>query len=69
MKQQQPTRGKTITISSRLYERQTYPTRREERIVPALRLAGAWLERIGFTEGTKVTVTAENGRVVLTVAE
>jgi hypothetical protein len=28
-----------------------------------------WLQQIGFTEGAKVNVAAENGRLVLTVAE
>jgi hypothetical protein len=58
-----------VTIASRMYEHQSYPTYRKERVVPALRLAGDWLQQIGFAEGAKVNVTAENGRLVLTVAE
>jgi hypothetical protein len=69
MKQQRCTTPRTVTIATRLYEQQSYPTYRKARVVPALRLAGDWLQQIGFGEGVKVNVTAENGRLVLTVAE
>jgi hypothetical protein len=39
-----------------------------ERRVPAIRISGRWLQMLGFTTGTKVTVTPER-RLVLTVAE
>jgi hypothetical protein len=63
MKQQHWIMPRTITVASRLYEHQTYPTYRRERFVPALRLTGEWLQRMGFKEG------AERGRLVLTLAE
>lgn len=69
MKRERCTTPKTVKIVTRHYEHQTYPTYRKERWVPALRLAGDWLQQIGFTEGAKVNVTAESGRLVLTVAE
>lgn len=69
MKQQHWIMPRTITVASRLYEHQTYPTYRKERFVPALRLTGEWLQRIGFKEGAKVNVAAERGRLVLTLAE
>jgi hypothetical protein len=69
MKRERCTTPRTVKIAARHYEHQTYPTYRKGRWVPALRLAGDWLEQIGFTEGAKVNVAAENGRLVLTVAE
>lgn len=69
MKRQRCTTPRTITIASRQYGHQVYPTYRKERFVPALRIAGDWLQRIGFKEGTKVNVAAERGRLVLTLAE
>lgn len=33
--------------------------------VPSLRLSGWWLEEVGFTVGARVTVEAEQGRLVL----
>lgn len=69
MKQQQCIMPRTITVASRVYEHQRYPSYRRERFVPALRLTGDWLERIGFQEGAKVLVSAESGRLVLTLAE
>ena len=69
MKRERCTTPKTVKIVARHYEHQTYPTYRKERWVPALRLAGDWLQQIGFTEGVKVNVAAESGRLVLTVAE
>jgi len=35
--------------------------------VPYLRMRGRWLRRLGFTIGTKLSVEAEPGRLVLTV--
>lgn len=35
--------------------------------VPYLRMRGQWLRRLGFTIGTKLSVEAEPGRLVLTV--
>jgi Toxin SymE, type I toxin-antitoxin system len=35
------------------------------RQVPMLRLRGAWLLAVGFSNGTRVAVTVEAGRLVL----
>lgn len=37
-------------------------------VVPFLRIAGQWLEEIGFTRGARVVATAEAGRIVITLA-
>lgn len=62
MKRQRCTTPRTVTIATRMYDE-------SQRVVPALRLAGDWLQQIGFTKGAKVNVAAERGRVVLTVAD
>ena len=36
------------------------------RVRPKIRLSGRWLERAGFRPGSRVTVTVEDGRLVLT---
>lgn len=36
--------------------------------VPYLRMAGQWLEQYGFRSGSRVVVTGESGRLVLTLA-
>jgi len=43
-------------------------TRSRETPVPYLRLSGHWLEQHGFTPGSRITVTAETGKLVLTIA-
>jgi hypothetical protein len=37
-------------------------------IVPYLRLCGQWLQRIGFKHGDRVVVSAEQKRLVITIA-
>ncbi len=37
-------------------------------VVPMIRMAGQWLESYGFTRGARVIVTAEEGKLVLTLA-
>jgi hypothetical protein len=37
--------------------------------VPYVRLSGRWLERFGFARGSRVVVAAEQGRLVLTLAD
>lgn len=37
--------------------------------VPYLRMSGRWLEQLGFPTGTRVIVSGEPGKLVLTVAE
>lgn len=36
--------------------------------VPYLRLSGRWLEQLGFARGSRVLVTAEQGKLVVTIA-
>lgn len=35
---------------------------------PYLRMSGQWLEAFGFHRGARVTVTAEDGRLMITLA-
>ena len=37
--------------------------------VPYLRMSGQWLEQHGFHAGARVVVSAEDGRLVLTLAD
>lgn len=60
-------KDKRITVSS--IWRTSFSRRRRNEKVAALRLSGEWLEQLGFKEGTKVVVTAERRRLVLTVEE
>lgn len=61
--------GKPRELSITTLFRPTTRTRSGETPVPYLRLSGHWLEQHGFTRGSRVTVTAENGKLVLTIAE
>jgi hypothetical protein len=36
--------------------------------VPYLRISGRWLEQYGLTRGSRVVVSGEPGKLVLTVA-
>jgi hypothetical protein len=63
------TRERTFHVSERREDATTYPTWRRERVVPAIRLSGEWLKQLGFTSGAKVTVTPDERRLVLTIAE
>jgi hypothetical protein len=38
-----------------------------EAAVPYLRISGRWLEQYGLTRGSRVTVSGEPGKLVLTV--
>ena len=60
--------GKPRELSITTLFRATTRTRSGETPVPYLRLSGHWLEQHGFTPGSRVTVTAENGKLVLTIA-
>ena len=60
--------GKPRELSITTLFRATTRTRSGEAAVPYLRLSGHWLEQHGFTRGSRVTVTAENGKLVLTIA-
>jgi len=42
--------------------------RNGETPVPYLRISGRWLEQYGLTRGSRVVVSGESGRLVLTVA-
>jgi hypothetical protein len=41
--------------------------RRREQIVPYIRMSGKWLQRLGFSFGSRIHVTEELGRVTLTI--
>ena len=38
---------------------------RQIQLVPALLLAGVWLQKAGFEHGQSVTVTVENGQILI----
>ena len=38
-------------------------------IVPFLRLSGNWFRSAGFAPGQRVTVTVEQGRIIITPSE
>ncbi|MGM9508821.1 SymE family type I addiction module toxin [Larkinella sp. GY13] len=38
---------------------------RQIRFVPALLLAGVWLQKAGFERGQSVTVTVEKGQILI----
>jgi len=61
--------GKPRELSITTLFRPTTRTRSGETAVPYLRLSGRWLEQHGFTRGSRVDVTAEKGKLVLTVAD
>lgn len=61
--------GKPRELSITTLFRPTTRTRTGETAVPYLRLSGRWLEQHGFTRGSRVTVTAEKGKLVLTIAD
>lgn len=63
------TRERSFHVAERRDLESSYPRHLNERRVPAIRLSGRWLQMLGFTTGTKVTVTPERRRLVLTVAE
>ena len=57
-----------VNLSITTLDRAPTRTRSGETPVPYLRLSGQWLEQHGFTRGSRVTITAENGKLVLTIA-
>ena len=60
--------GKPRELSITTLFRPTTRTRTRETPVPYLRISGQWLEQHGFTRGSRVTVTAEKGKLILTIA-
>jgi hypothetical protein len=60
--------GKPRELSITTLFRASSRTRCGETPVPYRRLSGRWLEQHGFTPGSRITVTAENGKLVLTIA-
>ena len=58
--------ARTLTVSRTGRLRETRP-----RLVltPMIRIRGQYLERAGFTEGTKYTVTVHYGRITLDLIE
>jgi hypothetical protein len=61
--------GKPRELSITTLYRATTRTRSGETPVPYLRISGRWLEQHGFNRGSRVIVTAENGKLVLTIAD
>ena len=53
---------KTLTVSS-LYRQGGWQTPHER--VPAVRLTGKWLTRLGFSKGAKITCRFDNGALIL----
>lgn len=37
--------------------------------VPYVRISGRWLEQFGFARGSRIVVTAEEGRLLLTLTD
>jgi hypothetical protein len=60
--------GKPRELSITTLFRASTRTRTGETAVPYLRLSGHWLEQHGFNRGSRVIVTAEKGKLVLTIA-
>jgi hypothetical protein len=60
--------GKPRELSITTLFRDSTHTRSGETPVPYLRLSGRGLEQHGFTRGSRVVVTAEKGKLVLTIA-
>lgn len=60
---------RTIHVAERRDDSTGYPYYSDERRVPAIRISGRWLQQLGFTSGTKVTITPEERKLVLTIAE
>jgi hypothetical protein len=58
---------KTLTVSSQLRQWGGIDRRREA-IVPAVRLSGKWLARLGFAPGSKITVRVEGSTLRLEAA-
>ena len=61
------TKDKTIRVTTMF--RQPLSQFHTGKCVPMLRISGEWLCTLGFSEGKKVVVVAEHGRLVLTVEE
>lgn len=62
-----PTKDKAIRVTTMF--RQPLSQFHTGKCVPMLRISGDWLGALGFSEGKKVIVAAEHGRLVLTVEE
>ena len=58
--------GKRELVVAAMYrERSGY--RRRQKVVPYIRMSGAWLQRLGFRRGDRIEITGEHERLVLTV--
>ena len=60
--------GKPRELSITTLFRATTRTRSGETPVPYLRLSGRWFEQHGFNRGSRVIVTAGNGKLIITIA-
>jgi toxic protein SymE len=46
-----------------------YTTYNNDKQVPLIRLQGQWLQKLGFTVGSKIEVEGEDGTLLITVVE
>jgi hypothetical protein len=61
-------KGRPRELSITTLFRASQRARSGETPVPYLRISGRWLEQYGLTRGSRVVVSGEPGRLVLTVA-
>jgi hypothetical protein len=58
-------RTRAVTVSSRHHYD---PQRRRDYSVPFVRISGKWLTEVGVHEGTRLAISSEAGRLVLTIS-
>jgi hypothetical protein len=59
-------KARAVTVTSRYhYDSQT----RREYSVPFVRISGKWLADVGVHEGTRLAISSEEGRLVLTIVQ
>ena len=58
--------GKRELVVAEMY-RASGSYRRQQTVVPFIRMSGLWLQQLGFDRGDRIEVTAERERLVLTV--
>jgi toxic protein SymE len=56
------TKIRRLTVYTKFRER-TY----DNTTVPEIRLEGHWLEKVGFTEGQRMKIEQEQGRLIITL--
>ncbi len=58
--------GKRELVVAAMY-RENSEFRRRSKVVPYIRMSGAWLQRLGFRRGDRIEITGERKRLVLVV--